>query len=104
MTREYHNYVLHFGQCAIISATISTSVWLRNCRMKQQMLEGQDTDDDKLAWRVEAELRLRLDELRRTEGASSAQLASEITQLQVSTGFNCVKAVYPTLCCWTCVP
>lgn len=51
--------------------------------MKQQLLEGQDTDDDKLAWRVEAELRLRLDELRRTEGAAAAQLAAQLEQLQV---------------------
>lgn len=65
--------------------------------MKQQMLEGQDTDDDKLAWRVEAELRLRLDELRRTEGASSAQLESEVTQLQVMTEVDCVVAVHATL-------
>ena len=50
--------------------------------MKQQLLDGQDTEDDKLAWRVEAELRLRLDELRRTEGAAAAELAAQLAQVQ----------------------
>lgn len=98
-------YVLHIGaKCATISATISARVCSRYCRMKQQMLEGQDTDDDKLAWRVEAELRLRLDELRRTEGASSAQLASEVTQLQVKTGVEFSLAAYATLYRWMFEP
>ncbi len=47
------------------------------------MLDGQDTDDDKLAWRVEAELKLRLDDLRRTEGAASAALAAQLATAQV---------------------
>jgi hypothetical protein len=51
--------------------------------MKQQMLEGQDTDDDKLAWRLEAELKLRLDELRRTEGAAAAALTAQLEATQV---------------------
>ena len=57
-------------------------------RMKQQLLEGQDTDDDKLAWRVEAELRLRLDELRLSEGAAAAELAAQLARVQA-----CVSAV-----------
>ena len=52
-------------------------------RMKQQLLDGQDTDDDKLAWRLEAELKLRLDELRRTEGAAAAALAAQLETAQV---------------------
>ena len=47
------------------------------------MLDGQDTDDDKLAWRVEAELKLRLDELRRTEGAAAAALAAQLETARV---------------------
>ena len=53
--------------------------------MKQQMLDGQETDDDKLAWRLEAELKLRLDELRRTEGAAAAALATQLATAQVRT-------------------
>ena len=62
-------------------------------RMKQQMLDGQDTDDDKLAWRVEAELKLRLDELRRTEVAASAALAAQLETAQV-----CLQPAPECLC------
>ena len=49
------------------------------------MLDGQDTEDDKLAWRVEAELKLKLDELRRTDGAAAAALATQLESAQVRT-------------------
>ena len=44
------------------------------CRMKAAMLSGQEADDEKLSWRVDAEVRLRLEEVRREETARSAAL------------------------------
>lgn len=38
------------------------------------MLTGQEAEDEKLSWRVDAEVRLRLDELRQQESARSAAL------------------------------
>lgn len=42
--------------------------------MKAAMLSGQEADDEKLSWRVDAEVRLRLEEVRREETARSAAL------------------------------
>lgn len=42
--------------------------------MKAAMLTGQDAEEEKLSWRVDAEVRLRLDELRQSETARSSAL------------------------------
>lgn len=42
--------------------------------MKAAMLTGQEAEDEKLSWRVDAEVRLRLDEVRQQETARSAAL------------------------------
>lgn len=58
---------------------------IRARRMKTAMLSGQEADDEKLSWRVDAEVRLKLEELRHSETAHSSAL-------QVNSTFSIVQS------------
>lgn len=53
------------------------------------MLSGQEADDEKLSWRVDAEVRLRLEEVRREETARSAALQVTAPLLAACTPGGC---------------
>ena len=60
------------------SVTLHCPQW--RCRLKQQMVTDQDEEEDKVRWRVEAEVRLATEDMR-------ARLATEQqTQLQADPG------------------
>ena len=56
---------------------------LRRCRLKQAMVREEEEEEDKVRWRVDAELRLRQDELAVQAGAAAAEHSAEAATLRV---------------------
>lgn len=56
--------------------------WLAGGRLKQQMVAEQEEEEDKVHWRVDAEVKLALQDIRQSEATTSVQLQTDVQRLQ----------------------
>ena len=67
----------------VVTECIVTCPLLRWRRLKQAMVREEEDEEDKVRWRVDAELRLRQDELAVQAGAAAAEHSAEAAALRV---------------------